>query len=198
MSYSCDKISSSYSKRFQFKQKEGKVKNTNNYRRYSPNNNRFNMQLIPNQETSSSGMTNMTVFKEKEKPFEIPFFSFPVKALEECDVENYFLKKNKKLFESPSVLHEKVSFQKQKDKKIIDFTLFDEKIIFKDINKAYLQDEQSDDGSESTDEKIKMGKALIFQNLEESSKFLKENLINNQENNILSRKIRFANDLKNK
>ena len=114
--------------------------------------------------------------------------------LEECDVENYFLKKNKKLFESPSVLHEKVSFQKQKDKKIIDFTLFDEKIIFKDINKAYLQDEQSDDGSESTDEKIKMGKALIFQNLEESSKYLKENLINNQENNILSRKIRFAND----
>ena len=96
MSYSVDKINNSYSKRFRLRQKEYKQKNTNNYKRYSPNNNMTNIKLIPNQETSSSGLTNMTLFKEKEKPFEFPFFSFPVKDLEECDVENYFLKKNKK------------------------------------------------------------------------------------------------------
>lgn len=192
MSYSVDKINNSYSKRFRLRQKEYKQKNTNNYKRYSPNNNMTNIKLIPNQETSSSGLTNMTLFKEKEKPFEFPFFSFPVKDLEECDVENYFLKKNKKIFESPSVLHnEKISFQKQKDKNIIEFTLFDDKIIFKDINKAYLQDEQYDDGSESSDEKIKIEKTVTIQNLEESSKYLKENL----ENNSLSRKIRFTKEL---
>ena len=100
MSYSVDKINNSYSKRFRLRQKEYKQKNTNNYKRYSPNNNMTNIKLIPNQETSSSGLTNMTLFKEKEKPFEFPFFSFPVKDLEECDVENYFLKKNKKIFET--------------------------------------------------------------------------------------------------
>ena len=87
--------------------------------------------------------------------------------------------------------NEKISFQKQKDKNIIEFTLFDDKIIFKDINKAYLQDEQYDDGSESSDEKIKIEKTVTIQNLEESSKYLKENL----ENNSLSRKIRFNKEL---
>ena len=199
MSYSCDKIINSISKHSHLKQKEGKSAYPYNYKRYSPNNNRINnMKLIPNQETSSSGTSNITSFKEKEK-YEIPYFSFPVKSLEEFDVENYFMKKNKKIFESPTVLSDKkISFQRQKDKKIMEFVLFDDKIIFKDINRSYLQDEESDDGDESSDEKIKLGQNLLIQELEESSKEIKENLKNNKENSLLSRKIRFKNDYTNK
>ena len=199
MSYSCDKIINSISKHSHLKQKEGKSAYPYNYKRYSPNNNRINnMKLIPNQETSSSGTSNITSCKEKEK-YEIPYFSFPVKSLEEFDVENYFMKKNKKIFESPTVLSDKkISFQRQKDKKIMEFVLFDDKIIFKDINRSYLQDEESDDGDESSDEKIKLGQNLLIQELEESSKEIKENLKNNKENSLLSRKIRFKKDYSNK
>ena len=199
MSYSCDKIINSISKHSHLKQKEGKSAYPYNYKRYSPNNNRINnMKLIPNQETSSSGTSNITSFKEKEK-YEIPYFSFPVKSLEEFDVENYFMKKNKKIFESPTVLSDKkISFQRQKDKKILEFVLFDDKIIFKDINRSYLQDEESDDGDESSDEKIKLGQNLLIQELEESSKEIKENLKNNKENSLLSRKIKFKKDFTNK
>ena len=199
MSYSCDKIINSISKHSHLKQKEGKSTYPYNYKRYSPNNNRINnMKLIPNQETSSSGTSNITSFKEKEK-YEIPYFSFPVKSLEEFDVENYFMKKNKKIFESPTVLSDKkISFQRQKDKKILEFVLFDDKIIFKDINRSYLQDEESDDGDESSDEKIKLGQNLLIQELEESSKEIKENLKNNKENSLLSRKIKFKKDYSNK
>jgi len=199
MSYSCDKIINSISKHSHLKQKEGKSTYPYNYKRYSPNNNRINnMKLIPNQETSSSGTSNITSFKEKEK-YEIPYFSFPVKSLEEFDVENYFMKKNKKIFESPTVLNDKkISFQRQKDKKILEFVLFDDKIIFKDINRSYLQDEESDDGDESSDEKIKLGQNLLIQELEESSKEIKENLKNNKENSLLSRKIKFKKDYTNK
>ena len=195
MSYSCDKINNSLSKRFHLKQNEGKISNPYNNKKYSPNNNKItNMKLIPNQETFSSGTTNITSFKEKEK-FELPYFSFPVKSLEEFDVENYFMKKNKKIFESPTVINDKkISFQRQTDKKIMEFVLFDDKVIFKDINRSYLQDEESDDGDESSDEKIKLGQTLLFQELEESSKEIKEKVKNNSENSVLSRKIRFKMD----
>jgi hypothetical protein len=195
MSYSCDKLNNSISKNSQSKQKERKYSNAFTFRRYSPNNNKINnMTLIPNQETSSSGITNISIIKEKEKPLDFQYFSFPIKPLEENNIENFFIKKNKKLFESPQdINNKKITFQRQKDKKILEFFLFDDKTIFKDINKAYLQDEKVDDGDESSDEKIKLGQALLFQELDESSKDLKENLKFNKGNELLSRKLRFKN-----
>ena len=195
MSYSCDKLNNSISKNSQSKQKERKYSNAFTFRRYSPNNNKINnMTLIPNQETSSSGITNISIIKEKEKPLDFQYFSFPIKPLEENNIENFFVKKNKKLFESPQdINNKKITFQRQKDKKILEFFLFDDKTIFKDINKAYLQDEKVDDGDESSDEKIKLGQALLFQELDESSKDLKENLKFNKGNELLSRKLRFKN-----
>ena len=195
MSYSCDKLNNSISKNSQSKQKERKYSNAFTFRRYSPNNNKINnMTLIPNQETSSSGITNISIIKEKEKPLDFQYFSFPIKPLEENNIENFFVKKNKKLFESPQdINNKKITFQRQKDKKILEFFLFDDKTIFKDINKAYLQDEKVDDGDESSDEKIKLGQALLFQELDESSKDLKENLKYNKGNELLSRKLRFKN-----
>ena len=198
MSYSCDKLNNSISKNSQSKQKERKYSNAFTFRRYSPNNNKINnMTLIPNQETSSSGITNISIIKEKEKPLDFQYFSFPIKPLEENNIENFFIKKNKKLFESPQdINNKKITFQRQKDKKILEFFLFDDKTIFKDINKAYLQDEKVDDGDESSDEKIKLGQALLFQELDESSKDLKENLKYNKGNELLSRKLRFKNKSK--
>jgi hypothetical protein len=196
MSYSCDKLNNSISKNSQSKQKERKYSNAFTFRRYSQNNNKINnMTLIPNQETSSSGITNISIIKEKEKPLDFQYFSFPIKPLEENNIENFFVKKNKKLFESPQdINNKKITFQRQKDKKILEFFLFDDKTIFKDINKAYLQDEKVDDGDESSDEKIKLGQALLFQELDESSKDLKENLKFNKGNELLSRKLRFKNN----
>lgn len=189
MSNLITKKNNSVSKYSQKKQNELKL----NQRRYSPNPNMTNnINLIQNNESSSSGITNITAFKDKDKQFNYPYFSFPVKSLNEINFEDFYLQKNKKIFESPKVIsNNKISFQRQKDKKIMEFVLFDDKIIFKDINRAYLQDEFSDDGNDSSDEKINEGKNLLIQELEESSKEVKENLKNNQERSLLSRPFRF-------
>ena len=190
-SFSYNKINNSESKHSQTKKKEDKIINPFINKRYSPNINTINnMNLIP--ETTSSGITNITVIKEKEKEFDFPYNSFPVKPLEEKNIEDFFLRKNKKLFESQKILNnKKITFQRQKDKTILEFDLFDDKLIFKDINKAYLQDEHNDDGGESPDEKIKLGKSLLFQEINQSAKELKDNLIFNNDKAILSRKIKF-------
>ena len=201
MSFSNNKLDTFEFKRSQTKQKERKIINPFINKRYSPKNNKYNnMNLIQNQETSASGITNITTFKEKEKEFDFPYFSFPVKPLEEYNIDSFFIKKNKKVFESPKVINNKIiTFQRQKDKQILEFPLFDDKIIFKDINKAYLQDEKNDDGDESSDEKIQIEKSLLFQELEQSSNELKESLgINKCNNTFLSRNIRFKKGNKNK
>lgn len=201
MSFSNNQIDIFENKRSQSKQKERTTINPFINKRYSPTNNKINnMNLIQNQETSASGITNITTTKAKEREFDFPYFSFPVKPLEEYNIENFFIKKNKKLFESPKVLNNKmISFQRQNDKQILEFPLFDDKIIFKDINKAYLQDEKTDDGDESSDEKINLGKNLLFQEIEQSSNELKESLnINKYNNTFLSRNIRFREDNNNK
>ena len=196
MSYSKKKKNNSVSRHSENKKEENKIKKINNNKRYSPNNSYINnIKLIQNNDSSSSGgLTNITIFKEKEKDkLYFPYLSFPVKSLEEYNIEDYFLPKNKRIFESPKVINnKKISFQRNKDKKIIEFSLFDDKIIFKDINKAYLQDELSDDGDESSDEKIKTGKNLLIQELEDSAKDLQENLKINRGENLLSRRIRFT------
>ena len=73
----------------------------------------------------------------------------------------------------------------------MEFNLYNDKDIFKDINKAYLQDQKSDDGDDSPDEKILLGKTILFQALDESAKELKECLKFNNGKDLLSRKIRF-------
>ena len=94
----------------------------------------------------------------------------------------------------PNILNNKIiTFQKQKNKEILEFSLFDDKFIFKDINKSYLQDEHDDDGSESSDEKIKDGRLYLTQELEDSAKELSKILKKNKDKNILSRRIRFKN-----
>ena len=120
------------------------------------------------------------------------FFSFPIKPLEEKKIENFFLDKNKKIYKDNNIINNKiVTFQRQKDKKILEFNLFEDEMIFKDVNKAYLQDEHNDDGNISNDEQIKSDINLLLQELEDSSKELTENLKNNKQEAFLSRPIKF-------
>ena len=169
-------------------------KTINTPKRYSsPNktNNILNLKLIPNYDSSSTKNTNNPFLKENE----FSYNSIPIKPLNERDLENYFIPKRKKIFKSPMIINNKIiSFQRKKDKRILEFSLFDDKLIFKDINKSYLQDENNDDGDDSSDEKINRGKNYLFQEIKDSSIQLQQNLKHNQDKPLLSRRMRFKNN----
>ena len=151
------------------------------------------MKLIPTHETASTkpANPNFPFFKEKE----FTFNSYPIKPINKDNIEYFFISKQRKIYRSPKIINnKKISFQRQKDKKILEFSLFDENLIFKDINKAYLQEENSDDGDESSEEKINNGILYLAQELEESIKEFHKNLKNNQNKPILSRRMRFKHD----
>ena len=168
---------------------------------------KLNNKSIPTTTFSNSSITtNISVVKDKEKEkyidksiknekdYSYTSYQYPIKPIVEDSYENTFLSKQKKEYKSTEVINTKIiTFQKQKDKTIEEFALFDDKLIFKDINRSYLQDEHDDDGSESSDEKINDGKLFLTQELEDSAKQIFKSLKKNQNENILSRKIRFKN-----
>ena len=166
-----------------------------------------NNKCIPTTFSSSSITTNISVVKDKEKDkyiekdtkreekdFSINSYQLPIKPIAEDSLENTFISKQKIIYKSPKVFNNKIiSFQKQKNKNIMEFPLFDDKLIFKDINRSYLQDENDDDGSDSDDEKINNGKLFLAQELDESAKELSKYMEKNIDENLLSRNIRFKN-----
>ena len=154
---------------------------------------KINNKNIQTSFSNSSITTNISVTKEKDKEKENSCH-YSIKPIIEDRSENKFISKQKILYKSPNILNNKIiTFQKQKNKEILEFSLFDDKFIFKDINKSYLQDEHDDDGSESSDEKIKDGRLYLTQELEDSAKELSKILNKNKDKNILSRRIRFKN-----
>ena len=194
MSYSANKRNKSVSnkdyniQKGNYQKKEYFIHNT-----YSPINNNNNLKLILNYETTSTKAENseFPFFKEKE----FTYNSYPIKPLDKDKINNFFIQRKHKLFKSPTIINKKnITFQRQKDKKILEFPLFDENLIFKDINKAYLQDESSDDGDESSEEKINNGTLYLAQEFEESVKEFQKDLKNNQNKQILSRRMRFKHD----
>ena len=167
---------------------------------------KLNNKCIPTTFSNSSIATNISVVKDKEKGKNIDksirkekdcsftSYQYPIKPIVEDSFENTFLSKQKIVYKSPEVINNRIiSFQKQKNKSILEFSLFDDKLIFKDINRSYLQDEHDDDGSESSDEKINDGKLLLTQELEDSAKELSKNLKKNKDKKLLSRRIKFKN-----
>lgn len=154
---------------------------------------KINNKNILTSYSNSSITTNISVTKEKDKEKENSCH-YSIKPIVEDISENKFISKQKILYKSPNILNNKIiTFQKQKNKEILEFSLFDDKFIFKDINKSYLQDEHDDDGSESSDEKIKDGRLYLTQELEDSAKELSKIFKKNKDKNILSRRIRFKN-----
>ena len=147
----------------------------------------YNNVFFPNNFSKSSVNTNISNIRDG-----LQFNSYPIKPISEDNFEDSFIQKRKKIYKPPSIINNRIiSFQKQKNKQILEFSLFDEKLIFKDINRSYLQDECSDDGSESSDEKIIESKKLLSLELEDSIKQLSNSLKKNQKENLLSRRMRF-------
>jgi len=109
-----------------------------------------------------------------------------------------FIPKRKKFYQPNEIINNKIiSFQTQKNKQIMEFPLFDDSLIFKDINRSFLQDEHDDDGDESSDEKINNGIIYLEQEVVDSIKHFKKcsdkNKSNKKNNHILSREMRFNN-----
>ena len=151
---------------------------------------KFNSNLEQNDYSNSSVNTNISIMKVPK--VECLSNKYNVKPMEKEKFENRFIQKKKIVYHTPAIFNNKeISFQKQTNKQIMEFTLFDEDLIFKDINPSYLQDEFSDDGSESSDEKICKGSIFFSQELEDSAKVLSANLQKKQINKLLSRKMRF-------
>ena len=194
MSYSKSKRNKSVSnKDYYIGKSNNKQKKHLIHKTYSPINNNSNLKIIPTHETATTKATNTNISFFKEKEF--TYNSYPIKPINKDNIEHFFIPKQQKIFRPPKIINDKkISFQRQKDKKILEFSLFDENLIFKDINKAYLQDENNDDGDESSDEKIKSGTLYLAQEFEESIKEFHKNLKNNQNKPILSRRMRFKHD----
>jgi hypothetical protein len=163
---------------------------------------------IPSSFSNSSVTTNISIVRDKEnkdniiekcfnrvKDFSINSYRCPIKPILEDSFENIFISKQKIIYKSPKIStnNKIISFQKQRNRQIMEFSLFDDKLIFKDINKSYLQDEHDDDGSESSEEKINDGKLFLTQELEDTAKELSASLKKNPNEKVLSRKIRFKN-----
>ena len=133
----------------------------------------------------------ISVIKNKNDNFK--YYSYPI--IEEENFENNFITKKNFIYMSPSIINNRIiSFQKQENKELLEFSLFGDNLIFDGINKSYLQDEKNDDGAESSDEKIEDGKNFLSEELENSIKKLSKSLQKNQNEKLLSRKMRFKND----
>ena len=92
--------------------------------------------------------------------------------------DNFFLKKNKKMYETPTVNNCKtVTFERQSDKKILKFPIFDDNLIFTNINKSYMHNEENDDGNSSSNEVIEEGKKYLLAELGEVASVLHNNLL---------------------
>lgn len=150
---------------------------------------KFNNYMNENNFSNSTINTNISIFNQLDN---FSFGNFPIKQGLEDNFAKIFIPKRKIMYKSSSIVNNKViSFQKQSNKNILEFPLFDDQLIFKDINRSYLQDEHSDDGSESSDEKINNGKLFLSQEIKEAAIELEKNLKKNKKRNILSRPIRF-------
>ena len=158
----------------------------------------YNNKILTS-DSSSTKNTNINAYIKKDKDL-LSYFSYQVKPVnkEENNIlENKFISKKKKIYKPPTIIDKKqITFQRQSDKKVLEFSLFDDNLIFKDLNRSYLQDESSDDGDESSEEKINCGKLLLYKEIEESSKELLKNLNKNQGEPLLSRRMRFKNEKK--
>ena len=158
----------------------------------------YNNKILTS-DSSSTKNTNINASIKKDKDL-LSYFSSELKPVIEEEnniLENKFISKKKKIYKPPTIIDKKqITFQRQSDKKVLEFSLFDDELIFKDLNRSYLQDESSDDGDESSEEKINCGKLLLYQEIEESTKDLLNNLKTNQGEPILSRRMRFKNEKK--
>ena len=154
------------------------------------NNTKVNNYMIENNFSNSTINTNISYLNQKD---DFSFGNYPIKNVVDDNFLKNFIPKRKIIYKPSSLINNKViSFQNQSNKNILEFPLFEDHLIFKDISRSYLQDEYSDDGSESSDEKIIKGKKFLSQEITEAALELGKNLKKNKNQNFLSRLIRFT------
>ena len=166
------------------------------------NDNKYNHKIthyFQNTYSTSSSIVNISTIKEKEiEENKIDTMS-SIKPIDKNIFDNdIFIPKRKKFYQPNEIINNKIiSFQTQKNKQIMEFPLFDDSLIFKDINRSFLQDEHDDDGDESSDEKINNGIIYLEQEVVDSIKHFKKcsdkNKSNKKNIHILSREMRFNN-----
>ena len=121
------------------------------------------------------------------------FNSVPLNNNSIDDIENFFIKRKYKLFK-PYLIHNTnniISFQRNSDNEILEYFVFNDNLIFPDLNRSYLQDAYSDDGDSSTDEQIENGTKFLKDELADAINdiYLKNKKLNI--NSFLSRKMKF-------
>ena len=119
--------------------------------------------------------------------------SVPINNNSIDDIENFFIKRKYKLFK-PYLIHNTnniISFQRNSDNEILEYFVFNDNLIFPDLNRSYLQDAYSDDGDSSTDEQIENGTKFLKDELADAINdiYLQNKKLNI--NSFLSRKMKF-------
>lgn len=167
---------------------------------YSPEHNNNNFKLSISDDINSIIITNQNIYPSNYRTKDSSSNSYQIKPIsdEQNILKMNFIQKKKKIFKPQTIINKtKISFQRQKDKEILEFSLFDDKLIFKDINRSYLQDENCDDGDDSSEEIINNGQILMSNELEQSIEEMENNLKNKQKKQILTRKMKFkSNNIK--
>ena len=186
------------------KNKNDSKKNLNKSKDKDKQKNPINIKTSPitnnnklTNDSNSTKNTNANASIKKDKDL-LSYFSYQAKpVIEENELENQTVSRKKKMYKPPTVIDKKkIKFQRQSDKEILEFSLFDDNLIFKDLNRSYLQDEYSDDGSESSEEKIRNAKIYLSQEIEQSTNDLIKNLKKNEDKPLLSRTMKFKNEEK--
>ena len=121
------------------------------------------------------------------------FNSVPINNNSIDDIENFFIKRKYKIFK-PYLIHNTnniISFQRNSDNEILEYFVFNDNLIFPDLNRSYLQDAYSDDGDSSTDEQIENGTKFLKDELADAINDIYLQIKKLNINSILSRKMKF-------
>lgn len=185
------------SKNYQENEINSNYKNRSKKQDFSLLFNQKNISKIKPIIESSESDTNISNNYEKEMIFN----SIPIKKY--CNINsnndehknNFFGTKIKKANYS-NTNNEKyttnfIFFQRNKDKKMLQFPLFDEKLILKDHNRSYLQDKEIDEVDDSSDNLIKEEEKILFNQIEETVIVLNDRSFTNGKNKLLSRNFMF-------
>ena len=87
---------------------------------------------------------------------------------EKCS-DDFEIKKSKRNYEISTVSNcNSVTFENQTNTNIFHFPVFNENLIFKNINKSYMAKAYDDDGNDSSEEKIIIEKNYVYDQLKDA------------------------------
>lgn len=111
----------------------------------------------------------LTIDKEKfQKVFD--FIKDPNNSKNNKSIKSYLPKRNKKShIKTIDKENKTISFETRNKGELKCFRVFNDELVFKGVNPAYLQDVYEDTGMDSDEEKINYGEKYLFQDLEKTT-----------------------------